>query len=211
MNSGSRNEGQKKIIKLTNNLNNYFFEPQSPISLSLSRIAIFGLLFWKSLSHPWFIISHWPAEFLERTAVQEIPYVTENIIFFLTVVLAIFSFLGMLGLYSRCSAAICFIILYLLNAIDGGAYDSGWLLFSFLLLIICSRSEDHLSIKNLFAHKSSTLPAWEYRWPLRVMQLTFILVYFQNGINKLLQSGFSWLKPEVLQGWYFFHLWTDSY
>jgi hypothetical protein len=196
---------------LLRHLDNYFFAPISPLTLSLIRVVIFGLLFWKSLSYRWDLITDWPLEFLDPIALKSLFYLIKPALLSLTILLAAFSLLGLLGLYTRWAAAICFFILYLLNTVGDGAYDSGWLLFSFLLLMICCRSEDCLSLSRIFSNKSRPLPSWEYRWSLRVMQLSFILIYLENGISKLWQSGWGWIQPEVLQGWYFFHLWTDTY
>lgn len=188
----------------------YFFTPMSPFTLGLARVIIFGLLFWKSLSHPWFLIADWPPEFLHRTAVKELPYVTPTILGGLSMLLALFSLLGMVGLLTRWAATVCFIVLYLFNGVDGGVKDSGWLLFSFLLLMTCCQSEDALSLKSLWSRQPSPA-SWEYRWPLRVIQLTFIMVYSISGMYKLLQSGLQWTAPETLQGWYLFHRRTDTY
>ena len=117
-------------------LDRYFFEPMAPTTLGLARVIIFGLLFWKSLSRPWYRLADLPESLLWRPAVPELPYVTPEILTALTVALGVFSLLGLLGRFARLSAAACFVLLYLLNAIDGGMYDSGWLLFGFLLLLI---------------------------------------------------------------------------
>jgi hypothetical protein len=199
-----------KVNSLPLRLENYFFSPIAPTTLALARMIIFGLVLWKSLSRAWFLIGEWPSFFLVRTAVPTLPYVTTPILGLLTVLLVVSSFLGLLGVLTRWSAAVCFAVLYLLNAVDGGAWDSDWLLFSFLLLLCTSRASN--ALRPTWARPSSPpADSWEYRWPLRAMQLSLLLVYFETGTAKLAASGIHWTRPEILQGWFLFHHWTDSH
>ncbi len=196
--------------RLIGSLSAYFFSPMSPVTLSGARIIIFGLIFWKSLSRAWFLIPDWPEAFLVRLAAKGVPYIRADIFLLLTAVLAAASLLGVLGIAVRPAAALCFATLYLFNAADGGVWDSGWLLFSILLLMSCSRSQDSLCLRHLWV-RSESRPSWEYRWPLRAMQLALVLIYFENGIGKLTTTGWRWTAPETLQGWYFDHLWLDTH
>jgi len=199
-----------KRIPLSGFVSGYFFSPISPLTLSIARIIIFGLLFWKSLSRAWFLIPDWPASFLIRSDVATLPYVTTAGLASVTAALAVFSLLGAIGVLTRLSAVVCFAALYLLNAVDGGAWDRGWVSFSFVLLMTCSRSSDALRPPGL-PSRPPPAPSWEFRWPLRVIQLTMVLVYLEAGLGKILKSGLAWPQPDVLAGWYYFHLWTDTH
>jgi hypothetical protein len=186
----------------------YFFEPMAPTTLAIARLMIFGLLFWKSLSRAWWRLADLPPSLLWRPWVPTLPYVTHEALVALTIALILFSLLGFLGVLTRLAAAACFVVLYLFNAIDGGLYDSGWLSFSCLLLLASSRCADRFTIRRgSGAHE----PSFEYRWPLRLMQLAMILVYFENGSSKLQVSGLGWTEPHVLAGWYEFHGKIDSH
>lgn len=189
-------------------LEDYFFQPMAPTTLALARIVIFGLLFWKSLSRPWYRLAELPESLVWRPAVPGVPYLNEQALMALTVGLGVFSLLGVLGRLTRLSAAACFVILYLFNAIDGGMYDSGWLLFGFLLVLSSTRCDDALVPGR---GRPTPAPSWEYRWPLRVIQLSLIIMYLQNGVGKLSASGLAWTEPGVLQSWWYWHGWVDSH
>ncbi len=188
-----------------------FFRPMTPHTLGLARIVVFGLILWKSVSRPWFQLADWPASLIGGPNLFGWNYASTGSLTCLTVVLAVAATLGLAGGLTRIAAATCLLVLFLFNAIDGGLYDSGWLLASFLLLLMCARSDDALSLKSLLSPKRPAPESWEYRWPIRAIQVATLLVYFQTGVFKLLQSGLSWFDAETLQGWYLFHQWTDSH
>ena len=188
-----------------------FFRPMPPTTLALARIVVFGLIAWKALSRPWYLLADWPHDLVKGVDLWGWDYRSSFVLKSLTVVLACAAALGVVGVLTRIAAIVSLWSLFLLNAIDGGAFDSGWLLASFLLLMACSRADDSLSLKNLFAGREPSAESWEYRWPLRVMQLSALFVYFQTGLFKLTESGFDWFAAETLQGWYLFHLWADSH
>src|SRR5688500_18957658 len=106
----------------------YFFAPMAPTSLALARIVVVGIVLWKSLSRAWYGIADWPGAFLSRTAAVDLPYVRTDVLAALTAATAACAALGMLGIGPRWCAAVCFAGLYLLAAVDGGIWDSGWVL-----------------------------------------------------------------------------------
>lgn len=185
----------------------YFFAPMAPTTLGLARIFVFGLLLWKSLSRAWWQLAELPPQMLWRPFVPTLPYVTHDALLCLTAALAVLALLGALGVATRLAAAGAFVILYLFNAIDGGLYDSGWLLFGSLLVLLSARSADALTVRR----RPPPAPSFEYRWPLRVLQLSMIIIYLQNGVSKLQDSGLAWTSPDVLAGWYEFHRLVDSH
>lgn len=42
-------------------------------------------------------------------------------------------------------------------------------------------------------------PSWEYRWPLRLIQLIFIFHYINSGLAKLHWSGIRWYSVENIR------------
>jgi hypothetical protein len=191
----------------------------APTTLALARIAVFGIVAWKSLSRAWYSIADWPPSFLWRTAAPGLPYVRADVLAALTAATAVCALLGMAGIATRACAAVCFVSLYLFAAVDGGIWDSGWVVVSFLLLLACSRSDDALALRPAVrplrgasrGEDRLRQPSWEYRWPLRLVQLALVLVYLESGVEKIARSGWGWVSAETLQGWYDFHLWVDTH
>ena len=149
-------QNRRSLAPLHHRVEHYFFAPCSAFNLSLARIVVFTLVFWKSLSRAWYTLADWPSPFLEQIALEGVPYVTKEYLIFITAILSLFSLLGAVGVAVRASAVLCFLSLYFLNAIDGGPYDSGWALFSFLLLFLYKKQWSIATQKKLQFFVSST-------------------------------------------------------
>ena len=65
-----------------------------------------------------------------------------------------------------------------------------------LLLMAFSRSGDALT---LFRRSVPRLPSWEYGWPVRLVQVLVVQVFFFAGVGKLMQSGFAWAAADNIR------------
>lgn len=65
-----------------------------------------------------------------------------------------------------------------------------------LLLMAFSRSGDALT---LFRRPERREPSWEYGWPVRLVQVLVVQVFFFAGVGKLMQSGFAWAAADNIR------------
>jgi hypothetical protein len=67
-----------------------------------------------------------------------------------------------------------------------------------LLIVSFSRCGDALA---LWPRRTETPPpSWEYRWPLRLVQVLFCQIYLFAGWSKLFTTGWSWASAENVRG-----------
>ena len=69
-----------------------------------------------------------------------------------------------------------------------------------------SRSGDAWSIDSILQRRRTAAPrdaapAWEYGWPLRLVQLFVAQIYFFAGYSKLFRAGFDWISADNLRRW----------
>ncbi|HET7294526.1 MAG TPA: HTTM domain-containing protein, partial [Vicinamibacteria bacterium] len=60
-----------------------------------------------------------------------------------------------------------------------------------------SRCGDALALK---VGRQAPAPSWEYRWPLRVVQVLFCQIYLFAAYSKLFTSGFDWTQAGNIRG-----------
>ena len=65
-----------------------------------------------------------------------------------------------------------------------------------LLLLAFSPSGDALI---LFRRRAGAPDTWEYRWPLRLVQVLVVQIYFFAGVGKLMETGFSWVSADNIR------------
>jgi hypothetical protein len=67
-----------------------------------------------------------------------------------------------------------------------------------LLVMSFSRCGDALALWPRGA--AAPAPSWEYRWPLRLVQVLFCQIYLFAGWSKLFTTGWSWASAENVRG-----------
>jgi vitamin K-dependent gamma-carboxylase-like protein len=67
-----------------------------------------------------------------------------------------------------------------------------------LLVLSFSRCGDALALWPRVAETPP--PSWEYRWPLRLVQVLFCQIYLFAGWSKLFTTGWSWASAENVRG-----------
>jgi predicted DCC family thiol-disulfide oxidoreductase YuxK len=195
--------------------NHFWFKPDGPETLGFIRLLIMlgGFLYYRTLN-----LESWgytqqsmfqPISFFKALHLH--PY-SPHVMAALGFIWKASLILGAIGLFSRASCAIAFILgLYLVGLPDNlGKIDhnDGIMLWSFLVLAI-GRSGDAWSLDRLIRTargKGSPLSLKdpkeahaEYRWPVRMMQFMMAMIFCLCGIAKLRFSGLAWAFSDNLK------------
>ena len=179
----------------------YWFTPATAEHLALVRVIGCGLLFLIYLpldDRGWTQVS--PVFWMPISAFRIFagPPGNAALIGVLQVLWKISLFTSALGLVSRCSmataAALGFFLLGLPNCFGKIHHLDG---FPVLLLIILalSRCSDALTVDGALRRNPEvrTEASWQYRWPVRLAQTLFLLVFFAAGYAKLRNGGLAWM------------------
>lgn len=179
----------------------FWFEPQSPIDLAICRVIFFGGLLWQRGddnaarwatlgSTFWFPISAF------RTF--SIPLLDASTLHWMHIVWALALAASCVGLWSRASMAVAAVFGFYLIGLPhnfGKTHHSDAIVVFILAAFALSRAGDRWAIDAWLARrKGIVFPAksGEYRWPIRVAWLGWILLYFAAGISKLTNAGLDW-------------------
>lgn len=113
------------------------------------------------------------------------------------------------GLASRTAASVTAVsMLYLLAMVNSwGKVNHGYHVLGLVLVVLAfSRCGDAWSLDSLLRRRSPKLravsiaeQAWEYRWPITAMQMSWALMFFFAGWNKLMTSGLEWAFSENMR------------
>tara|TARA_B100001939_G_C16944355_1_gene619634 strand:- start:2951 stop:3841 length:891 start_codon:yes stop_codon:yes gene_type:complete len=121
-------------------------------------------------------------------------------------IVIILSFFLLFGLFTRHIAPILSIAYLLLYSVHYSYFDAPvpWLyIWLPLILLSFSKSSDVLSIDNLISKKSDkiNLNSKLYRWPVELISLWFVYIYFSAGIAKIfpLIDGIKWIEGGIIQ------------
>ena len=213
------------------------FSPEKPIYLGVCRLVMFGWLFvWYFITDLAFIAEYpvqmWaPVPLLELVGLTAQP--SYAVVTTLKAIWEVSLFLACIGLFTRYSIAASFLIgLYLLAASHSfykiNHSDAGLLMAMFILML--SRCGDAFSVDSLsrvWNQKglSITPPSGEYRWPVQIIRIIWVIVFFLAGVAKLRNGGMDWMfsdsmanlilrkqyvwEPPTSMAWYFLsHPWT---
>lgn len=186
---------------------NFWFEPQNPTDLCVSRALFFGALFFFYLPQDfasWGAVSeaYWMPIGIFR--VLRIPAFSTEALEALQIVWKAALVLSCIGLFTRLSVFTSLILgFYLLglphNFGKTHHFDAP-LIFIFGILFV-SRCGDYWSADWLIKRRKNPLAAnvessGEYRWPVRAVWVTLALVFFAAGFAKLRHSGLEWVFSE---------------
>lgn len=191
--------------------NNLWFQPWAPENLGLTRALVSGLFLWSHLSwdfSQWLRVSDafWmPVPLIHALGIgiPSIQFVQAlQRVFFVALAL------GFIGLFSRAAFAVTFLCaLYLFGMRQSFGFvepAEGHFVIMFGILAM-SRCGDAFSVDNLVRRlrgRTGQIPnevaRGAYSWPVRLMQLVFVSVFFAGGIAKLRLGGAEWFLSDNL-------------
>ena len=205
---GRGNNGERRFVKGWNNL---WFQPWGPENLGLTRGLVSGLFLWSHLSwdfSQWLQVSDafWiPVPLIHALGIDipSAPFVQSlQRVFFVALAF------GFIGLFSRTAFAVTFLSgLYLFGMRQsfGFVEPAEGHFFIMFGIFAMSRCGDAFSIDSLVRRLrgrtdqvSEEAARGTYSWPVRLMQLVFVSVFFAGGIAKLRLGGLEWFLSDNL-------------
>jgi Vitamin K-dependent gamma-carboxylase len=122
-----------------------------------------------------------------------------------------------IGLFTRVSTALSFALgVYLFGVASSFGkihHMDHVLIFSFLIMAF-SRCGDAWSVDALIRKRRASKPrnpvgvSSEYTWPVRMIWVVIVLIYFAAGISKMRHSGFAWITSDTMSKiliWHSYH------
>ena len=130
----------------------------------------------------------------------------------LQVVAAVALVAAIAGFRTRVACLIASLLLYHLAPLETiiwtpNPYERGFEISVLALAVLAfSRSGDAWSVDSSLLRRRagagpSAAPAWEYGWPLRLIQLFVAQIYFFAGYSKIFRVGFEWISADNLRRW----------
>ncbi len=195
------------IASLREHWDAFWFEPEHALQLAVIRVIAAGTALWVLISRDRAGVSGLGAEFwsgvstITRWRFLLFPG-HESLERFLTVLAAVLLIATLLGVRPRLTAFASALLLYHLAPLESivwtpAPYGRG-LTIPTLALLLCGVAP---SGDALAPGAGTTAPSWRYGWPVRLLQLWLVSVYFFSGIAKLRASGFGWASGENLTHW----------
>jgi predicted DCC family thiol-disulfide oxidoreductase YuxK len=208
---------------LSQKWDHFWFEPATADNLGLARILVFGsmaifyfttpYLFpawgWHETFNEWGGVSSvfWKPIWLFRSL--HLPLLSVQAISVMDAVWKLSLVLGAIGLFTRSSAAVAFILsVYLFGLPNnfGKTHHLEILLLWAFLIMTFSRCGDSWSVDRLIkTARSGTGPgseppkvSGEYTWPIRLIWVTMSMIYFEAGVSKLRHSGIEWVTGDAM-------------
>jgi hypothetical protein len=186
----------------------YLFRHERPTNLCISRIAFYaGLLmvYW----------TPWASDFARFGAgfrrtfyfldAVPVPFLTESQLYWLDIAWRISLVLSMVGLLTRISTWVSFLLgTYLLSIPHqfGTTSHGDGLPILCMLVMACSRCGDAYSLDRrlgLISSESNGLVSGEFRWPIVLTRALLVLVFFTAGLSKIRASRFEWIFSDNLR------------
>lgn len=187
----------------------YFFTPTSPTLLGLYRVMFYGgLLFLYTWIVPKDFVGYLqlPDSFwmpIELFSIAPRPALSVGVMVALTKIWYASLFLSMLGLLTRLSTYTAFLtslFLFGYTYCFGKVGRSDAILIFVMGIFAVSRCQDAFSVDAAWKQPSSPPPvsSGEYTWPIRLIRILLVLLYFGAGLSKAQHSGISWIHPHNL-------------
>jgi predicted DCC family thiol-disulfide oxidoreductase YuxK len=192
----------------------FWFEPSQSTNLSLCRLLFFGIFFQHYLrtdSRAW---AHVPDIFwmpIPLFKFLHVPVLSSDLLAILDSTWKVALALSCLGLLTRPSTAVSFILgVYLLGLPHnfGKTHHSDTLVVLIMGIMASCRCGDSWSIDRLIrlwrghqdaAAETRPMLSGEYTWPVRLVWVLFILVFFGAGISKIRHSGLEWIFSDNMR------------
>ena len=187
----------------------FWFAPAAPLSLAVCRLTACAALFSFLLAEPawtWTsqlgVLGALPPEFwrpiplLQLLQVGPPSQAAVGMVFGVTLTAATLLALGLFGRVSSVvSAAGAFYLLAVRNS-WGKIYHDYHVLMVILLVLAVSAHSDALAL----GRKVEAAPSWNYRWPVKLIQLSYTLMFAFAAYNKLAEGdGIEWIFSENMR------------
>jgi hypothetical protein len=200
------------LDRLRRGWHGFWFAPGSSANLAAARVIVAAHAIWVLVSWDIASLSALPAGFWSNVR----PTTQWRFFIFpghpgaerLIEGLALLALLAvLLGVWTRWSALIAAALLYHLAPLQAflvhnDPHNRGFTIAVLSLVVLsASRCADtwRMRVGGRPAPASEVpLPAWEYTWPLRLIQLFVAQVYLFGFWGKLSESGLAWFTPEQL-------------
>lgn len=213
-----------------------FFTPKKPTFLGVCRFAMFGWILLWYFSTDFAFLAEYPVQMWEPVPLLKLLGLTAQpslaVVTTLKTIWLISLFLACIGLFTRLSIASSFLLGCYLLAATHSFYkinhsDAGLLMAMFVLIF--SRCGDAFSVDSLrkaLRNEGRTVASsGEYHWPVQMVRIIWVIVFFLAGFAKLRNGGWDWMfsdsmanlvlskqytwEPPTALGWYFLaHTWT---
>ena len=187
----------------------WWFAPEPPDNLGVCRLLFFGLLFAYYLPVEQAGWGSVPASFRNPIWLFErlhLPILNEQRLTFLSVLWKVSLLMSCVGLFTRVSIAVAFLLGFYLIGIpyNFGKTDHMTAIVVWTMLILAlSRCGDAWSIDSRLRRRGSVgatpPPSGEYRWPVRAVWVTMATVFFAAGMAKVIQGGPAWVFSEHME------------
>jgi len=184
--------------------NRYWFTPKSAGALGIARIYFFAamsIMLWEHNVGLWADMTQvvwWPIPLFRNLGLSQVSPDNAALLHFAFKLCLIFSCLGFLTRISTASCTLMALYIVGLPNCYGGKIGHGYTLPLILMGIFAfSDSGAAWSIDNLirkkFARDPKPAASGRYNWPMKLMLVTFALVFFGAGYSKLYRSGLEWI------------------
>jgi len=188
--------------------NRHWFAPDTARNLAMARLLAAGTALWVLLSRDRAGVSGLdPAFWAEVAPSTRWRFLLfpghERLEHFLVLLTAVLLIGALVGVQARISAFASGLLLYHLAPLESivwtGSPAARGLTLPALTLLLCgiAPSADALVPRR----NKSPSPSWVYGWPLRLLQLWLVSVYFFSGLGKLRASGIAWATASNLSNW----------
>jgi hypothetical protein len=192
----------------------YFFAPDGPLDLGVSRFLFFGIIFLLYAREPFALWGKIPAVYyrLEPNPVFDyfdIPVFSPEIMGILGYIWLVSLFLSAIGLFTRISTILAlFTGAYLVGITKSFGHPPHIMFLAMVIIGILAVSYcgDGFSADSILRRKgwlppvnSSRYADGEYRWPVRLIWVVVALALCAAGVSKIRNSGLDWITSRYLE------------
>ena len=187
----------------------FWFSPGSAANLGFCRVIAAGLFFYLFNTRGW---SDWfgmdrvlwlPTPLFDALDLRPLSGAALDV---LAMACKASLLLTAVGFMTRSSAAIAAVLTFYLLGLQqnvGKIFYADAVVPLILLILAVARSGDRWSLDHVFhrvarGRAASDVPAGEYTWPVRLVWLLTVMIFFAAGIAKLRAGGLEWVFSDQL-------------
>ena len=194
----------------------FCFAPLSPQRLGIARALYYCGLYWAWFGRPsilnpnYLSVVRLPHEYqFPQNVFRHLPIATGSDLDVLTLLLKIALVLGALGLLTRITSVLVFVLVFYLMSIPN-MYGRVIIIHAIPVIVTgilaCSRAGDAFSLDRLIRDRwprwpltaSEPGPSGHYRWPIQAICTYATLSFCFAALNKLGHTGLAWVYSDNL-------------